>query len=210
MGRVALYTKGMYAADAAERQALVEADLWDEAQAAEWMGMTASLARQRWSRWLRGVPADLAWRLEHQRRIRKQPRRTEMHSKGQLAAIGIVTALYVVMVAGLLASSSFRERAGMGVATVGLALSIVGLLIAIPRPRAGFVIGMLGTGLAFLVMPWLFPFFVPLPIVLGYRLIREQDAARKSRARHLSRRSQRTSDAPGRSPSGASAASAVR
>ena len=103
-----------------------------------------------------------------------------MHSKGQLAAIGIVLALNVVMVAGLLASPGFREWAGMGVATAGLALSIVGLVIAIPRAQAGFVIGMLGTGIAFVTMPWLFPFFVPLPIVLGYRLVREQDAARKS------------------------------
>lgn len=180
LGWVALYTKGLSAVDASERRALVEADLWDEARAAEWMGVTGGLARQRWSRWLRGVPADLAWRLEQQRRIGKRPRRTNMHSKGQLAAIGIVTVLYIVMVAGLLASSGFREWAGMGIATVGLGLSIVGLVLAIPRPQAGFVVGMIGTGIAFLSMPWLFPFFVPLPIVLGYRLVREQDSARKS------------------------------
>lgn len=180
LGWVALYTKGLSASDASERRALIEADLWDEARAAEWMGLTGGLARQRRSRWLRGVPADLAWRLEHQRPITKQIRRTVMHSKGQLAAIGIVLALNVVMVAGLLASPGFREWAGMGVATAGLALSIVGLVIAIPRAQAGFVIGMLGTGIAFVTMPWLFPFFVPLPIVLGYRLVREQDAARKS------------------------------
>ena len=98
-------------------------------------------------------------------------------SKGQLAAIGVVTILYVVMIGGLLASPSFREWAGMGVATLGLGLSIVGLLLAIPRPQAGFAVGAIGTGLAFVAMPWLFPLFLPLPIVLGYRSLREKRAA---------------------------------
>ncbi len=178
---VAVYTKGLPAADASERRVLIEADLWDEAQAADWMGETSGLARQRLSRLVRGVPADVTWRLEQQRRITKMPRRTEMRiSKGQLAAIGAVTILYVVMVVGLLASPSFREWAGMGVSILGLGLSIVGLLLAIPRPQAGFAVGMIGTGLAFLAMPWLFPFFLPLPLVLGYRLLREKGAAQPS------------------------------
>jgi hypothetical protein len=49
------------------------------------------------------------------------------------------------------------------------------VLLAIRRPQAGFIIGMLGTGLTFFAMPWLFPFFLPLPIVLGYRLPRSQE-----------------------------------
>ncbi len=39
---------------------------------------------------------------------------------------------------------------------------------------------MLGTGLAFLLTWWLFPFYLPLPIILGYRLITWQDAQRVS------------------------------
>ncbi len=180
-GWVALYTKGVPAVHASERRALIEADLWDEAQAAEWMGETSSVTRQRLSRWVRGVPADVSWRLEQQRRITRMPRRTDMRiSKGQLAAIGVVATLYVVMVVGLLASPSFREWAGMGLSILGLGLSVVGLLLAIPRPQAGFALGMIGTGLAFLLMPWLFPFFLPLPIVLGYRLLREKEAAQPS------------------------------
>jgi hypothetical protein len=175
---VALYTKGLPEVHASERRALIEADLWEEARVAEWMGETSSLARQRLSRWVRGVPSDVTWRLEQQRRITKRPRRTDMRiSKGQLAAIGVVTILYVVMIGGLLASPSFREWAGMGVATLGLGLSIVGLLLAIPRPQAGFAVGAIGTGLAFVAMPWLFPLFLPLPIVLGYRSLREKRAA---------------------------------
>lgn len=177
---VAVYTKGLPASQAADRQALIEADLWDETVAAEWMGDTSSLARQRLSRWARGVPADVTWRLE-QRRMTRMPRRTDMRiSKGQLAAIGVVTALYVVMAIGLLASPDFREWAGMEVSILGFGLSVVGLLLAIPRPQAGLVVGMMGIGLAFVMMPWLFPFYLPLPLVLGYRLYRQPETVRRS------------------------------
>ena len=178
---VALYTKGLPASQAADRQALIEADLWEETVAAEWMGDTSSLPRQRVSRWARGAPADVTWRLEQRRWMTKKPRRTDMrNSKAQLAAIGVVTALYVVMAVGLLLSPGFREWTGMEVSILGLGLSIVGLLLAIPRPQAGFVVGMIGIGLTFVMMPWLFPFYLPLPLVLGYRLYREQGTSRRS------------------------------
>ena len=51
---------------------------------------------------------------------------------------------------------------------------IVGVVLAIPRPQSGFLVGVAGTLLAFLAMPWLLPFFLPLPIVLGYRLARNR------------------------------------
>ena len=58
-------------------------------------------------------------------------------SKGQLAAISVVTIYYVVvMIAGLMTSASFREWAGMRPALIGLGLSVVGLLLAIPKARA--------------------------------------------------------------------------
>ncbi len=173
---VAFYTRGLPVELAKDRRDLIESDLWDEAQEAAWLGETSGFARQRWSRWLRGMPADVSWRIEQQRRTTKLPRRADVRiSKGQLAAIGVVTIFYVVvMIAGLMSSASFREWAGMGPALLGLGLSVVGLLLAIPKARAGFVVGMIGTAIAFLVMPWMFPFYLPLPIVLGYRLYREQ------------------------------------
>jgi hypothetical protein len=178
---VALYTRGLPVDLAMDRRDLVESDLWDEAQEAAWLGETSGLARQRWSRWLRGMPADLSWRIEQQRRITKMPRRADMRiSKGQAAAIGVVTILYVVMIAGLLSSASFREWTGMWPALVGLGLSVVGLLLAVPRPQAGFVVGMIGTGIVFLAMPWLFPFYIPILVVLGYRLHRELATAQPS------------------------------
>ena len=171
---IALYTRGLPSELATARQELIEADLWDEARAAEWLGETASLGRQRWGRLLRGMPADLAWRLEQRKRAIDTPRRRTMRiSKVQLLAIGAVIILNGVFVAGLLASPDFRTWEGMVYTLIGLALSIVGLLLAIPSPRAGFVIGLVGTGLAIVLMPWLFLAFLPVPIVLGYRLVRE-------------------------------------
>ena len=102
-------------------------------------------------------------------------------SKIQIAVIGTLAVLYTVfLLVGLLTQTDFREWDGAGIAVVGLGLTIIGLLLAIPRPREGFIVGMLGIGIAFLTMWWLWPFYLPLPIVLGYRLIRAQDAARQA------------------------------
>ena len=71
-------------------------------------------------------------------------------SKVQLAAIGAVGILYAVMIVGLMASPSFPGMGRhAGVALLGLGISLVGLLLAIPRPQGGFIVGALGTGLAF-------------------------------------------------------------
>ncbi len=145
---VALYTRGLPTELATVRRELIEAELWDEARAAEWLGDTASLGRQRWSRLLRGIPADLAWRLEQHARATGTTRRMKMRiSKVHLLAIGAVIILNGVLVAALLASPSFRTWEGMAYTLIGLALSIVGLLLAIPRPLAGFITGVVGTGL---------------------------------------------------------------
>lgn len=177
---VALYTRGLPEPLAQARRAVINGDLWDEAEAARWLDETSGLPRQRWSRWARGLPADISWRIAHSR-IPNRPRRSDMRiSKVQLAAIGGVVILYAVMIVGLMASPSFREWAGMPVATLGLGISFVGLLLAIPRPQGGFIVGVLGTGLAFLAMPWLFPFYLPLPIVLGYRLVRSRGVTQSS------------------------------
>lgn len=98
-------------------------------------------------------------------------------SKRQLAAIVGVTIYYCVLAVGLLLSPGFREWDGMAIALVGLGLCVAGLLVAIRRPGAGLGAGLAGTGLLFFSMPWLLPFYLPLPIVLGYRLAREQRAA---------------------------------
>lgn len=177
---VALYTRGLPEPLAVARRAVIDGDLWDEADAARWLDETSGLPRQRWSRWVRGLPADISWRIAHSR-IPNRPRRSDMRiSKVQLAAIGGVVILYAVMIVGLISTPDFLEWSGMPVALLGLGISLVGLLLAVPRPKSGFIVGALGTGLAFMAMPWMFPLYLPLPIVLGYRLNRSQGVTQVS------------------------------
>ncbi len=92
--------------------------------------------------------------------------------RGHLIAIALLTVWQVVLLVGLPASPGFLEWSGSVPAALGLAASLVGVLLAIPRPEAGFVLGSLGTLVVFLAMPWALPFFLPLPVVLGVRLAR--------------------------------------
>jgi Na+/proline symporter len=101
-------------------------------------------------------------------------------SKVMLAVIGVAAVLYTLFLVAGLAQDDFRSHSGMVFVVVGLGMAIIGLLLSIRRPREGFIVGMLGTGLAFLLTWWLFPFYIPLPIILGYRLIRWQDAQQVS------------------------------
>ena len=181
---VAFYTHRLPAELAAARRELIEGDLFDETRAAESFGRTAGLGRQRWGRLIRGMPADLAWRLEQRGRAPGAPRRTTMRiSKGELVAIAGVTVLYAV---GLLSALYVVARPdpdrwtswGPVGLSVGLTVSIVGLLVAIRDPRAGFVLGLAGTVVCVAAMPWAFYLFLLVPIVLGFRLAREREAAR--------------------------------
>ena len=97
-------------------------------------------------------------------------------SKVMLTVIGVAAVLYTLMLVAGLAQEDFRSYGGMVFVVVGLGMAIIGLVLSIRRPREGFIVGMLGTGLAFLLTWWLFPFYLPLPIILGYRLITWQNA----------------------------------
>ncbi len=175
---VGLYTRGLPVDVAADRRAEIESDLWDEAAVADWLGDASTLGRQRASRLIRGMPADVAWRMEQRGRRTRAPWRTTMHiSKLELAAILAATIVTCVAVVGLLfGSSDFREWEGMVPAVAGLVLAAVGLLLAIPKPKAGLWVGLIGIGLAFLVMPWMFPFYLPVPIALALRFSRGQNS----------------------------------
>lgn len=171
---VALYTRGLHADVADDRRAEIEADLWDEVDMASKVGETAGLGRRRISRLIRGMPADVAWRLEQRERSTKAPWRTTMHiSRLELVAI-VAATIYccAFVVSGLLSSTDFREWEGMVPAVVGFVLAAVGLLLAIPKPKAGLWVGMIGIGLAFLVMPWMYLFYLPVPIALAFRYYR--------------------------------------
>ena len=104
--------------------------------------------------------------------------------KGQLVAIVGLTVLYATGLVGVLmevATPNPDRWASWGPSglAVGLAVSIIGLLMAIPNPWAGFVVGLAGTIVAMAAMPWALYLFLLVPIVLGYRLAREREAGRR-------------------------------
>jgi hypothetical protein len=177
---VALYTRGLPPTLATARRDLIEADLYDEARAAERQGEIGGLRRQRLSRLLRGIPADVAWRLGQRARPNGAPKRSGMPiSRGQFTGIAVVTILYLAYAGALLAWSD-ATYLGMGQLLLGLGLSIVGLLAAIPNPRMGLQIGLVGTLLACLAMPSLIaalPWLWPAPLLLGYRFARDRQVA---------------------------------
>ena len=104
--------------------------------------------------------------------------------KGQLVAIVGLTVLYATGLVGALMTVATPnpdkwESWGPSGLAVGLAVSIIGLLVAIPNPWAGFVLGLAGTVVAMAAMPWALYLFLLVPIVLGYRLARERESARR-------------------------------
>jgi len=63
---VRVYTAGLRATPKADRRALIESDLWEQAHDPEWARAT-SLALSIVARMLAGIPSDLAWRFETRR-----------------------------------------------------------------------------------------------------------------------------------------------
>jgi len=181
---VALYTRGLPGTMAAARRDLIEADLYDEAGGAERAGDAGGLGRQRLSRLLRGRPADVAWRLGQPGSPSMTPKRGGRVPRGQFIGLAVVTILYLVY-AGVLLAWSDTAYLGIGQLELGLALSIAGLLVAIPNPRMGLQIGLVGTILACLAAPSLFaalPWLWPVPVMLGYRVAWERRIARPTAA----------------------------
>jgi hypothetical protein len=60
---------------------------------------------------------------------------------------------------------------------VSLGLSVLGLLVAIPRPAAGLVLAVAGTVLAMAAMPWAFFIFLPVPLAAWFRYLRSRPSA---------------------------------
>lgn len=177
---VGCYTIGLRADIAIARKEMIEADLWDELREAEQLGVARSVGRQRMGRLFRGMPADLTWRLE--RRRGNSPRRDQMRiSKVELILLLGVVALYgSLMIPGLMAIVDPDPLKWVGWGPYGLvgglALSVVGLLVAIPRPPVGLALALAGTVLAMAAMPWAFYIFLPVPLVAWFRYARSRSA----------------------------------
>ena len=179
---VAWYTGRLPVEIAAARRELVEADLFEEARAAEWLGETGALGRQRVSRLVRGIPADLTWRLEQGRRAGGTTRSQTMRiSKVELVVVAAAAAVYAIgLVASFMAlANPDPERwAGWGPygLAAGLGLAIVGLLMTIPRPAIGLGLGVAGTVVLMSAMPWAFFIFLPVPLPHWFRFARSRSS----------------------------------
>ena len=179
---VGWYTRGLSAEVATARRELIEADLWDERRHAEQLGEEGSLGRQRVDRLVRGIPADLTWRLERWRGGNRVPRRNLMSiSKLELVLLlGVGGLCGIGLVGGLMTIANPDptrwESWGPYGLVAGLALSELGLLVAIPRPAAGLALAIAGTLVAMAAMPWAFFIFLPVPLVAWFRYGRSRSA----------------------------------
>jgi hypothetical protein len=177
---VGLYTWRLPPGVAASRRALIESDLWDESQAADVLGETGALGRQRVSRLIRGVPADLTWRLGHSRARKGAARRDSMRISRMetmvLASVGAVYGVGLIAILLMLTRIDPENWGGWGPygLAAALALSVAGLILAVPRPVIGLGLAVAGTLIAVFAMPWAWFLLLPVPLAALYRLGRSR------------------------------------
>ncbi len=174
---VGLYTRGVATKAAHDRRAEIEADLWEEAMTSLAHGPPGSLAPQRLSRLVRGMPADLAWRFEH-RAGRIAEREIVMRpSIGEwlLIAVAASMCLWAVIAAGSLVLNPNPENwsswGPVGLTVAG-SLGLLGLALVIGRPAVGFGVLVIAAVLGGLAMPWAFYGPAFLALVGGIRWYR--------------------------------------
>jgi hypothetical protein len=179
-GWVELYTRGLPAELRDRRCEEVEADLADETLDAERSGSTGGLRAARWSRLIRGIPADVSWRLGDGRRAAPSPekRRERMPASrlslvllagvAILAGIGLVLSLQPLVTLGH-DPDRWQSWGPYGFAA-GATAVIVGSLVAVWRPVPGAVIALTGALVGALASPWLLMFWLLVPIAVAVRL----------------------------------------
>ena len=177
---VGWYTARLPPEIAAARRDLIDADLWDEAHAAQGLGVTRELGRQRVSRLVRGIPADLTWRLGQSRANRNATGRGTMRiSRRETVVLASVGALYGAgLVAALMTLTGVDPERWGGWGPYGLsaalALCVAGLIVAFPRPAVGLALTVAGALVGLFAMPWAWFLLLPVPIAAWYRLSRSR------------------------------------
>ena len=160
---VALYTVGLRSEVATSRRAEIESDLWESSVAAMAHGPPGRVAPARLSRLVRGIPADLAWRIDQ--RTEERPREIVMRpSILEWVLLAIAGALCLVSVYGgvvgiVIADPTRWDSWGPYGALVAGLIGLVGLGASIRRSdsrtrASSFSRSLLGA----LAMPWLWPF----------------------------------------------------
>lgn len=186
-GWVGLYTRGLPAEILEARRDEIEADLWDEAEEAGFVGRsTASLRWQRLTRLAFGAPADLAWRLELGRTSRGEGSRRMDLSRRDLVWSLLGAGLSLLILWGGTAASgpdgwTLGRQYGFIVSAAGV-LCLIASLITLAMPTIG---GWLTVASAVamivavaLAMPWAWFVVLPVSIPLAYVGVRRLRAPR--------------------------------
>jgi hypothetical protein len=184
---VGLYTRGLSASVAADRRAELSADLWDEAVVAAATGPPQPVARQRLSRLIRGMPADLIWRLDHragrtsEREIVMRPSILEWVL---LLVAGAMCAYAAVGGVLMLLDPSVGDWDGWGRYGFGGGglVGLIGLIVSVARPTLGLMLVAAGMILLAVAAPWLWPFaaFVTVAAFVRWAINREHQVSSQS------------------------------
>jgi hypothetical protein len=177
-GWVAFYTLGLPGPLRTRRRDELAAHLVDEAIDAVRRGNVTSLRRRRLVRWILGIPDDLIWRVSDARAMgRDYPglpwtplsRWTSLLLAG--VALGAGGAFAIVangLLEGRIVADVWSPPGPQGFLVACLA-ALLGIVAAVPWPRAGVVLAALGAIIGTLTAPWLWGCWGLALIAVGLR-----------------------------------------
>jgi hypothetical protein len=164
---IRLYTVGLPRGIRDERRAELESDLWEEWCRGVELGLGAvAVARSVWTRWLLGIPDDIAWRIELIR-MRSRPAATSRVRLAGLTA-GVVLAVALVLVVVIVNTIQYNEGTqpsgaaasillflALAVALTGIATAARGFMVMRSRRAEGVLLVVGGSIVAGLAWYWL-------------------------------------------------------
>lgn len=138
-GWVALYTRGLPAEVRTDRIDEIESDLWSQCEEADSSGESgAALARAILTRWLLGMGADVAWRLERERLANRNLERTTTTGTRIIAVLAIIGAVGLTIAAadwGIIdlgnPGANAWDQSGWTIVAVASAAGIVALSLSL-------------------------------------------------------------------------------
>jgi hypothetical protein len=189
-GWVGFYTRGLPAEMRARRRAEVAADLADESLHAIRQGDQSALLRQRLTRLILGIPADLSWRLVDAPAAAGQRYGQDPWvplSRWTLALLGVATmiaagGLAIVTLPALTGQTRPDLWPGWGPAgfAIGSAIVLFGILASLPWPRLGAALILPGAVIGLLAAPWLWGSWLVAVIAGAVRAYEAQMGAGRS------------------------------
>lgn len=173
---VGLYTRGLPPAVREGRRDELEADLFDEAAESVDRGNEHEIARARLSRLIRGMPSDIAWRIERgfAEQSRGGPHMVRTRRDLVWGVIGVALGVFFIW-AGVTTAAQpnwqLGEQFGLWIAAAGAVAALASVLTLV-RPIAGgrstVIAAVAVTVAVFLAMPWAWPLALPFTVPLGF------------------------------------------